>query len=266
VHGEDMASRLQMNIPAALLALPLVVAGCGTVNIPADDPDYFPMTRGVGWTYATRAEVCGAGGTIVTNETEVFYEVLDAFDKGGTTAALLSGFPLSMDAWSAITNPADAVMLVCVPASQYHLLDTNALARFQAPEDLLLGLIDENSLILDCPLVTGKRFGEFEQLTRPDFSYCWFVESEEKVRIRGISGVSSWRKHIVYHLVYQTLPAVQHVVFAPGVGIVEYTYHHNGTPCDLRMRLKDFRNPESSVKIRKTNEEAHQVNGPGPPK
>ena len=95
----------------------------------------------------------------------------------------------------------------------------------------------------DCPLVVGKRFGEFDQLARPDLSYFWYVTLEEQSRLRGIRGISSWRRYRSYHLIYRTLPAVLHVVFVPGVGIVEYTYHHNGTPCDVRMRLKEFQKP-----------------------
>jgi len=236
-----------------LLVLALFTAGCWTVNIPADNPDYFPMARGVRWTYARHAEVSQTGGNIVTNDGDVVCEVLDTAEKDGSTAAILRGFPLGMDVWSEKTNTTNDVLIVCVPASQYHLLNTNVLAHFKSNEDLPLGLIDENSLILDCPLIASKRFGPFEQLMRPDFSYCWFVESEEKVRFFGIKGVSPWRKHIVYHMVYLTRPDVQHVLFAPSIGIVEYTYHHNGTPCDLRMRLKEFQSPNTSVDLRRKN-------------
>lgn len=201
------------------------------------------MTKGVRWTYTTHTEICQVGGHVATNDTVISCEVMETAAKCGIIAARLSGFPLGINAWSEGTNFTSEVLLVCIPASQYHLLDTNDLSRFQEPKDLLLDLVDENSLILDCPLTANKRFGEFGQLTRLDFSYCWFVESEEEVGIRGISGVSPWRKHMVYHLVYRTLPDVQHVVFAPGIGIIEYTYHHNGTPSNLRMRLKDFRKP-----------------------
>lgn len=187
----------------------------------------------------------------MTNDTEVFCEVMDTAEKDGITAALLSGFPLNMNVWFDTTNMTDAIMLICVPASQYHMVDTNAFARFHDPEDNLLGMIDENSLIIDCPLATNKRFGEFDQLTRSDYLYCWFVESEEEIRIRGIKGVSSWRKYIVYHLGYHTQPDIQHILFAPGIGIIEYTYHHNGTPCDMHMRLTEFRKLDPSMEVRK---------------
>jgi hypothetical protein len=229
-------------IASAFLAL-FLAAGCGTVNIPADDPDYFPMTRGVRWTYEAHTEVCQEGGRIATNDIVVSCEVMETVARGGTTVAHLSGFPLAMNVWSEGTNLTGEVLLVCIPASQYHLLDASALARFQDPEDFLLGLFDEDSLVLDCPLVVGKRFGEFDQLARPDLSYFWYVTLEEQSRLRGIRGISSWRRYRSYHLIYRTLPAVLHVVFVPGVGIVEYTYHHNGTPCDVRMRLKEFQKP-----------------------
>ena len=235
--------RIRVVSVALPLLLLLLATGCGTVTFPAGDPGYLPMSRGVRWLYESHAEVCRAGGGVATNDTLVSCEVLETAARGGVSAARLSGFPLQLDVWTEGTNLASEVLLVCIPVSQYHLLDTNELARFRDPRDSLLSVVDESSLILDCPLAAGKRFGDVGQLARPDCYYCWHVESEEAIRLRGIRGISPWRVHRAYRLVYRTLPDEQRVLFVPGVGIVEYAYHHNGTPCDVRLRLKSFYRP-----------------------
>ncbi len=222
----------------------LFLSGCADVIISADDPMYFPMIPGIQWMYDTHSTVCLEGGIVVTNTTETICAVIDTYTKAGITAARLRGFPFGMDVWSGGTNIMDEILLVCIPASQYHMLETTAVDRFADPNDFLLNLVNEKSLILDCPLVAGKRFGEYEQLTRSDRNYSWNVESEQHYRIRGITGVSPWATRTVYNLIYRTLSDVQRVVFVPGIGIIEYEYHHNGTPCDFRMLLKEFRKPD----------------------
>lgn len=202
------------------------------------------MRAGTRWTYEAQSEVCQADGVVVTNNTVSSCEVLDTYNKGAVIAARVRGFPLAMDVWSAGTNVTAEVLLVRISASQYHLVDVAAVARLAAPDDFLLNLVADTTLFLDCPLVGGKRFGEFEQLTRPDPSYFWYVESEQQRRTWGVRGVSPWRARTTYTLTFDTCPDTQRVVFVPGIGIVEYTYHHNGTPCDFRMRLKTFREPD----------------------
>ena len=225
---------------AWLIAVALAAAGCGTVRVPAGSPDYFPMQRGVRWTYALHREVGTTRGTVATNDTVVRCEALKAVVRPELTAALFSALPTSIDPWSETNGAASPVVLVQIADSQYHLLDTDALARCGDPEDALQDLIRGDSLFLDTPLVAGKRYGDFAQLTRPDGFYCWFVRSEARIRIRGVDGVSPWRRHVVYQLVHRSLPDVREILFAPGIGILEYTYHHNGTACDLRMKLQRF--------------------------
>lgn len=235
---------LRHHIFAALLMPCLLLSGCTTAIIPTNARSYFPMTHGTHWGYKTHSEVCQTGGGIVTNDAVVACHVLDVHAKGAVTAARLRGFPLGMDVWVGCTNLNDESLLVCIPGSQYHLVDAAAASRFADTNDFLQGLVGEGSLFLDCPLAAGKRFGEFDQLTRVDLFYSWHVVSEERCRIRGVKGVSPWTKRIAYHLEYRTLPDFQSVVFVPGIGIVEYVYHHNGTPCDVRMRLEAFKKPD----------------------
>lgn len=216
----------------------LLLSGCATVIIPANAPSYFPMKHGTQWGYRTHSEVCQTGGGIVTNDAVVACHVLDVYAKGAVTAARLCGFPLVMDVWGGCTNLNHESLLVCIPGSQYHLVDAATASRFADTNDALLGLVGVGSLFLDCPLATGKRFGEFDQLTRDDFFYSWHVVSEERCRIRRVKGVSPLKRRIAYRLEYRTLPDFQSVVFVPGIGIVEYVYHHNGTPCDVRRLIE----------------------------
>jgi hypothetical protein len=226
-----------------LMALPLL-SSCSTVIIPAGDPNYFPMTKGTSWKYEAHSEVSRHGENIATNDCIVECKVLDVYESAPFPAALFKGFPLEADVWTGCTNFNNKSLLVCIPGPQYHLLDPADAKRFNDANDFLLGLVSEDSLILDCPLIAGKRFGEFEQLTRIDYSYSWHVVSEEKLRIKGVKGISPWRKRVVYTIEYRTRPDFQSIVFTPGIGILEYIYHHNGTPCDVQLHLKEFTQPD----------------------
>ena len=228
-------------IVAALLTTCLLLSGCAVVIVPANDPGYFPMTEGTQWRYEAHSVVCQTGGVIVTNDAVVACDVLGVYAKEAVTAALLRGFPLGSGVWAGCSNVNEDSLLVCIPGSQYHLVGATVASRFADTNDFLRGLVSEDSLFLDCPLAADKRFGEFEQLARADLSYCWHVVSEERCRIRGVKGVSPWRPRIAYQVEYRTLPDFQSIIFVPGIGIVEYVYHHNGTPCDVRMRLIAFK-------------------------
>jgi hypothetical protein len=203
------------------------------------------MATGTRWIYRTRAEDADLASPI---DRTTVCEVLETVERKGARAALVRGFPLGMDLSSDSALDAATTLLTCVAASQYHAQNEHSLGRLKDPGDLLLGLVDENTLFLECPLVEGKRFGDFEQVAREDFRYCWLVESEREMRLRGIRGVSPWRSRRVYRLVYFTNPDEQHILFAPGIGIIEYTYHHHGTVSDLNMRLADFQSAEGHKK------------------
>jgi hypothetical protein len=174
---------------AALLATCLLMSGCATVIVPANDSEYFPMTQGTQWRYKAHSEVCQTGGGMLTNDIEVVCDVLGVYAKESVTAARLRGFPLGLDVWAGCSNLNKESLLVCIPGSQYHLLGAAAASRFADTNDFLLGLVKESSLFLDCPLAVDKRFGDYEQLARADQSYCWHVVSEERRRVRGVIGL-----------------------------------------------------------------------------
>lgn len=213
-------------------------AGCGTLGT-SSLPAFFPMAKGTCWIYDRHAEVCGRQGGVVTNDATLTCVILETADRPGVAAALFSALPTHTDVWSA--EAADGPgLLLRVGASQYHVTNADLRDRLNDPNDGLLDLVTENTLLLDGPLVPGKRFGDLEQIARDDGRYVWRVETEEWVRLRGIRGISPWRKQRIYRMVYDTNPDAQTIVFAPGIGIVEYTYRHHGTPSDITLRLRDF--------------------------
>ena len=99
----------------------------------------------------------------------------------------------------------------------------------------------EAQLFLDLPLTGEKVFGETDQITRTDRSYCWFVDGEENSALDGVSGISPTDRFRQYRLVYQTRP--DHVImhFVPGIGITHFEYVHHGTVSECDVRLVEYR-------------------------
>ena len=225
-----------------MVLLGLLLSGCGTVAPPPGATDYFPLAAGTRWAYAAHAETADGGG-IVTNDAVLRGGVTEAVVRDDLTAAVVRGFPLDVALWTTDLTADSETLLLHVPAGQFHRLATNELARLRAPADGLLNLVGESTLLLPGPLAPGLRYGDFEQAARADHFYGWYVAGVTRERLRGIRGVSPWRKRLLYRLEYKTCPDEQTLLFSPGLGIVAYAYHHHGTACDLTLQLREFQRP-----------------------
>lgn len=208
----------------------LSLAGCATYRPPAAD-DFLPMEQGTRWVYVREAAVVGPKGGIVSNVTQVECRLLETLRKPGFVAARYSAFPTDSDIWSADEDAHSPGVLVRAGYGQYHTTRCDAWSNLE---------VNANTLLFDAPFAVGKRWGDADTILRDDGWYGWRIDSEEDVFLQGIRGVSRWHRHHVYHLEYATCPDLQRVLFVPGIGVLEYTYHHNGTPSDVRLRLVEF--------------------------
>ena len=233
------------------LLLPLV---CGLTVIPL--PAYgsnrtergvvWPLVKGSVWTYAGIVEWAELGAADVhTTPVTWNMEVVDVIETPGLTAATLKGHPKDL-AWYKPGKDRGDYLLMRVGASgteRYYLLEGQQRveqARAQLRAGQRIGLVSEQELILDWPLIPGKTFGETEQLTRDDLWYVWVVEEERSLapnerRFRGADQLPT--SLLCYHLAFRTFPDHQFVDVVPGLGITRYVYGHHGTVSNVDVHL-----------------------------
>jgi len=106
--------------------------------------------------------------------------------------------------------------------------------------DTLENLVNEYDLFLDIPLISGKKFCDFESITRVDGMYCWSVGEATPVDTNTIQGLDSSQTWMVHPIIKRTMPDFSTMEFIPGIGISRYTYHHNGSVSDVALRLIEY--------------------------
>lgn len=211
--------------------LPLLLALAGAGPCPA-----LPLAPGIAWTYRAEVSWTAAGGDSVERRTLSWTtSVVSVETSDSTLAAVVRGWPTDLAWWEPGKTPTLSV-LYCTGPRVYHLDVTTGSAATLAG-DLLAGrrTPDLDDLILELPLHTGQLFGR-DSTERDDTFHAWFVERADTVP----ASIRKLRPDVddsLYSLVYRTYPDFSAVGFVPGVGVVHYVYHHNGTPADADARL-----------------------------
>lgn len=233
-----------------LLAL-LVGASCAgnkAAQLPEEPRALFPLLKGSAWIYqGTVKWTEPASGQVHEKRLTWKMEVVESLRRGHVAAAVLKGHPADLAHYREDQAPGDYV-IVQVGTAKFYLLREprakEALVRLRDAKDLLHGLVREEEIFLDTPLVGGKVFGEAEQITRGDGSYCWIVESETPIELKEIKGVGSTNGRACYRLVYRTRPDHTQFDFVPEVGITRYIYVHHGTVAEADLKLVEYRQGE----------------------
>lgn len=234
-----------MNIHRTLrhccLALPSLFVSCASFQQRCELHEFFPMSPGVKWTYEVHCENVDLMQPV---DRRVETEVLNVVDRDGMRVAVVRGFPFDISgAEGEMLGAGKTSAIVNIRPMTYFHQGVDSFERARDLKDSLVEFVREENLFLDGLLEEGRRFGPDDQLTRTDWRYCWIVDSEKDVRIRGVCGVSAWRKHRVYVLTYFSGPGSQRFTFAPGIGILEYHSQHNGSFDETHMRLTGFHRP-----------------------
>jgi hypothetical protein len=202
----------------------------------------FPLVKGSVWTYRGTVRWVEPGSTLPRDRTLTWtMGVLDVVQRDFVTAAIIKGFPDDL-AWYQEGKPPGEGIIVQVSNKSYVLKETRAeqaRKRLLDGQDALIGLVDDDELVLDLPLHPGKRFGPVEQLTRPDTFYSWFVESAQ-AWVGGVRGVPE-QPRTAYRLALRSLPDHTFIDVVPGIGIVRYVYGHHGTLSEADVRLVEYR-------------------------
>jgi hypothetical protein len=203
---------------------------CSFPEKPETHADPWPLKKGMTWvysgTYNSQAETCEMKVTGVTH-------------RGGLLFATMHGYPadvLDGAGW----EPSDWGLLVA-PNDRYYRVEglraDSIRSRLADPEDNLAGLIQEQELMFQMPLVPGKMFGETFQITRTDSLYCWVVTGRNAFDPSSIGIADRQGSLDQFTLRFSTLPDETMIGFVPGIGIASFKYSHHGTPSELNMQL-----------------------------
>ncbi len=235
-------------ITVVLIGLTALLPAAGDTGTSESD-SFFPLSKGNVWTYEGPVTWTKGNGKPQTATVTVTMEVLETYARDHVFAALISGHPSD----TAMYEPGekrDHSLIVRVGPCWYYLVSgadriSSITRRIADPEDALFELVEQMDLWLMNPLVPGCLYGETEQISRTDRSYCWQVESAADVDIRpwqpDRSGAA--RK---YTLGYLARNSHQQMEFVPGLGMVGYLSVHHGTPFETKMKLKSCRLLSSS--------------------
>jgi len=207
-----------------------------------ESEDFLPLTKGSYWIYSGVTK--WTEGTEVVEKTLTWkMEVIDTINFEDTTIAIMKGHPNDLAWYEEGTDRSD--YLIIRRGTKFYKLDgqgmdkiMKSLVKEERPD--VDELITENNLLLDLPLTPGKRFGDPEQVNRPDNSYCWFVEAKDQIELKNVKGISSPGKITRCRLIFQTGPDHTVIEYVPGIGIIGYIYNHHGTVSETDLKLIEY--------------------------
>lgn len=225
---------------SAFLTLSLNYAFAATL-----DGGGFPMNKKASWKYIGTVSKMEAAEKVKEYKIEIKMEIVEIIDRGNVTAAVIKGHPfdsLSCDEKGGCER--GNYILIRSGRDKYYMVSgesyAETLKKLRDADDVLTAIVKESDMILETPLYEGKKFGEAEQITRTDNSYCWYVEKSSEVELKDIKGAGIDGKAVQFELRYRTNPDVQIMKFVPGFGITEFTYTHNGTPHNVSLKLIEY--------------------------
>ena len=171
-------------------------------------------------------------------------DVVETTDLGQYFIAIIKGHPGDL-AWYEDGKDRGDYIIGRKGLTKYYLLHGKKMSDL-LNKSKLAELTDDtfgdDNLFLDLPLLPGKKYGDPEQVARPDNAYSWFVESARRVSLNATKGLSPHPTVIEYELRFHTNPDHEVIKFVDGVGITGFKYVHHGTVSETDLRLIEFHN------------------------
>jgi hypothetical protein len=206
--------------------------------------EIFPMKAGTRWIYRGEVAWQEINGTQVSKAILTWtMRVVDSFESGRYTVALLSGHPRDLTWYERGRNPG-CYFLIRVDGSRYYLREcaaTDSRERLHLRPGDLPKLVDDD-LIIKLPLHKGDVFGRDDEDKRQDTMYGWLVSSIGPARLGLVMGAVP-RPRTPYVLTYRTNPDNLTETYDPGIGLTSFDYSHNGTTSEVHVKLVDFHSP-----------------------
>ena len=208
--------------------------------------DYFPLAIGTYWIY--EGTVAWTVETTVNEKTiqwkmEVV-DVVPAVHDNGVVAYVMKGHPGDLAWYEEGKQPSD-YLIIQSGQSRFYEARIDVLPRLSDEDDDLYGLVEEDQLFLDIPLVPRKKFCEAEFITLYNGGYCWIVGEGKRIEPGDIKGIDTFEELTEYGIWKGTRPDHVGFGFIPRVGISRFFYNHHGTISQADVRLVEF-HPGSS--------------------
>jgi hypothetical protein len=200
----------------------------------------FAFPKGATWTYEGRVQWDDKGKpqqkTLTWKMT-----IADKIERGdGIVGYVMNGHPIDLAFYAADKKPSDYLFLAKGNrVYQITLISNEPVDRVRNKAKALDDLMSVETLVLDLPLATGKKFGPSQFVASPDGMNAWVVADVKPATLSGIKGLAI-ANATEYALELKTNPDRQTVYYVPNVGITRFTYHHNGTLSEVDVRLIEY--------------------------
>lgn len=142
----------------------------------------FPLTKGSYWIYDVSTKWTADSDGDLAKKFVWKMEVLDTATYKDITAVHLNGFPSKFDWYDEkYLETSDYTIITSIPGnwpSEFYLLEgTDAFDKIKNKEELAEGLMNNDNLWFDFPLIFGKTWGYIGEkgITRGDNYYQWYV-------------------------------------------------------------------------------------------
>lgn len=201
--------------------------------------EYFPLKRGAYWVYKGDVKWTKPDSTDVVDE-EITWkmEVKRVFQRNNVVGYEMLGAPWDLAWYEENKEPSEYGIIQT--GGKYYQTSLQTVWRLMDETDVLQGLVNENEIFLEIPLIRGKKFCDTFSITRSDGMYCWTVGDAIQADTANIKGVDSSATRTEFPIFYGTLPDHSQIQFIPGIGISRYVYHHNGTISDVDVHLIEY--------------------------
>lgn len=242
-------------IPSVATCSLLVVLVAQAGSPPAQrNEEIFPFVKGAVWVYKVNVKWTLMNSNEVRSKELIWtMEIVDIERRGGSqVAAFLRGHPCDLNWYQEGIVPGNRAIVGILGRRFYLLSEKRSVAYREFLERNRPGTergfrwsdkfdFFDTEIFLDLPLEPGKRFGDEEQMERPDAMYVWFVEKAKPVNLQNVPGLLPPYDRTEYQLIFRTNPDHTIIEFVPGVGITRYVYSHHGTVSEVEARLIEFR-------------------------
>jgi len=210
-----------------------------TIDPPSSISAYFPLKRGAYWIYQGNIRWTKINSSEVGEE-EITWkmEVKRVVQQNNIVGYEMLGAPWDLAWYEEGKKPSSYGIIQT--GGRFYRTPTETITRLMSEDDTLAGLVSENELFLDIPLIQGKKFCDTWSIARSDNWYCWVVSQENQSTMMKIKGVDPSKMLVEYRVVNQTMPDHSIFSFIPGVGISHYTYAHHGTVSEVDVQLIEY--------------------------
>lgn len=216
----------------------------GTPHLASQESEapFFPLKPGTSWVYEGTVQWSAGGERAASKKIRYSMKVSKVVERDNLRAAVVSGYPADLD-WSEGDRTALVSVIVETKDGRYYHIapeqTDSALKRLADLSDKLDGLLLDDDWFLEKGLVAGKKYCDAESRARDDDMYCWVVDSVESSEFFGVQGIPQTKLKAL-NLAFRTNPDDMELKFVPGIGIMEYAYHHHGTIAETELRLVEF--------------------------